>query len=113
MATKAKEKTVKVTGNASGHGFQIGEKITVTLNTGSGCGSGYYNGLSSSGMMYGIYKHDFVETPLTSDEIKKTIDTLQKVYQHGERNMQDSCAFKLEQVRVATEEDKKKYFWGN
>lgn len=28
------------------------------------------------------------------------------VYQHGERNFQDSCAFKLEQVRVATEEDK-------
>ncbi len=35
------------------------------------------------------------------------------VYQNGERNFQDSRAFKLEQVRVATKEDKKKYFWGN
>ncbi len=35
------------------------------------------------------------------------------VYKHGERNMQDASAFKLEQIRIATEEDKKNYFWGN
>ncbi len=34
------------------------------------------------------------------------------VYQHGERNFQDSCAFKMEQIRVATEEDKNEYSWG-
>ena len=35
------------------------------------------------------------------------------VYNHGECNMQDSSAFKLYQVRKATEEDLKKFFWGN
>lgn len=35
------------------------------------------------------------------------------VYKKGERNMQDSRAFKLEQIRFATDSDMKKYFWGN
>jgi len=34
------------------------------------------------------------------------------VYKQGERNMQDSCAFKIEQIRVATKEDLKERFWG-
>ena len=35
------------------------------------------------------------------------------VYKHGERNMQDSYAFKMEQIRIATKEDMKNYLWGN
>lgn len=35
------------------------------------------------------------------------------VYNQGECNMQDAHAFKLDQIKVATEEDKKIYFWGN
>jgi hypothetical protein len=34
------------------------------------------------------------------------------VYNKGERNMQDSSAFKLYQVRRATEEDLRTHFWG-
>ena len=34
------------------------------------------------------------------------------VYQQGCRNMQDSKAFKLDEVRLATEEDKGKFWWG-
>lgn len=34
------------------------------------------------------------------------------VYKQGERNMQDSYAFKLKQIKFATDEDKRKYFWG-
>jgi len=35
------------------------------------------------------------------------------VYNHGERNMQDSGAFKLYQIRSATPEDLAKLNWGN
>jgi hypothetical protein len=35
------------------------------------------------------------------------------VYNHGERNMQDSGAFKLYQIRRATSEDMRKYTWGD
>jgi hypothetical protein len=35
------------------------------------------------------------------------------VYIQGERNMQDSCAFKLDQVKLATKEDIKNNFYGN
>ena len=35
------------------------------------------------------------------------------VYQQGCRNMQDAAAFKVEQVRPATEEDIKRTFWGH
>jgi hypothetical protein len=35
------------------------------------------------------------------------------VYNHGERNMQDSSAFKMFQIRLATKEDMKKYYWGS
>jgi len=35
------------------------------------------------------------------------------VYRHGCRNMQDSAAFKLWQIRRATEEDKLNYYWAN
>ena len=35
------------------------------------------------------------------------------VYNQGERNMQDAHAFKLHQIRVATQEDLKEHFWGN
>lgn len=35
------------------------------------------------------------------------------VYIQGERNMQDSHAFRIHQVRKATEKDKEHYFWGN
>lgn len=35
------------------------------------------------------------------------------VYIQGERNMQDSYAFKLNQIRLATEEDKKNLSWGD
>lgn len=35
------------------------------------------------------------------------------VYIKGCRNMQDSYALKLEQVQIASEKDKEKYFWGN
>lgn len=35
------------------------------------------------------------------------------VYNEGERNMQDSHAFKLDQIRVATEQDIKENFYGN
>jgi len=35
------------------------------------------------------------------------------VYNQGERNMQDSHAFKLDQIRVASEQDMQKLFWGN
>jgi hypothetical protein len=35
------------------------------------------------------------------------------VYNHGECNMQDSGAFKLYQVRKATEEDMKNLTWGD
>lgn len=35
------------------------------------------------------------------------------VYNHGECNMQDAHAFKLDQIRVATPEDMKEQFWGN
>jgi len=35
------------------------------------------------------------------------------VYKKGECNMQDASAFKLNQIRVATKDDLKKYFWGN
>lgn len=34
------------------------------------------------------------------------------VYIEGERNMQDSYAFKLEQIREATSKDLKNYSWG-
>ena len=34
------------------------------------------------------------------------------VYIHGERNMQDSYAFELTNIRLATKEEKKKFFWG-
>lgn len=34
------------------------------------------------------------------------------VYNKGECNMQDSHAFKLYQIRQATEEDKKRFYWG-
>jgi hypothetical protein len=34
------------------------------------------------------------------------------VYNHGERNMQDSSAFEMYQIRRATSEDMKKYTWG-
>ena len=34
------------------------------------------------------------------------------VYNQGECNMQDSHAFRLEQVRLATQEDMDRYFWG-
>jgi hypothetical protein len=34
------------------------------------------------------------------------------VYQKGERSMQDSCAFKMKQIRVATPDDLKKFHWG-
>jgi hypothetical protein len=34
------------------------------------------------------------------------------VYKKGECNMQDSYAFKLKQVRVATDKDLKKEYWG-
>lgn len=35
------------------------------------------------------------------------------VYNRGECNMQDSHAFKLEQIRIATPEDLKKHYWGH
>ena len=35
------------------------------------------------------------------------------VYNQGEINMQDSHAFKLNQIRMATEEDLKNIYWGN
>lgn len=35
------------------------------------------------------------------------------VYAQGERSMQDSCAFNLEQIRVATEDDLKNEYWGS
>lgn len=35
------------------------------------------------------------------------------VYIHGERNMQDSYGFKMENIRPATEEDLKKMSWGH
>lgn len=35
------------------------------------------------------------------------------VYNHGERNMQDSVAFKLYQIRRATSEDMKNLTWGD
>lgn len=35
------------------------------------------------------------------------------VYIQGERNMQDSYAFKLEQIRVATKEDLETMYWGH
>jgi len=35
------------------------------------------------------------------------------VYKHGECNMQDASAFKLDQIRVATPEDMKNHYWGN
>lgn len=35
------------------------------------------------------------------------------VYNEGEHNMQDSHHFELEQVRLATEEDKKRFFAGS
>lgn len=35
------------------------------------------------------------------------------VYSKGNRNMQDSHAFELNQVRGATEEDLTNYYWGN
>lgn len=35
------------------------------------------------------------------------------VYNHGECNMQDASAFKLYQVKRATEKDKKEHYWGN
>jgi len=35
------------------------------------------------------------------------------VYLQGECNMQDSHAFKLDNVQVATKEDLERYFWGN
>jgi len=35
------------------------------------------------------------------------------VYNHGEHNMQDSSAFKLNQIRRATSEDMKNYSWGD
>jgi hypothetical protein len=34
------------------------------------------------------------------------------VYRHGEQNMQDAHAFKLDQIRKATKDDLKKYSWG-
>ena len=34
------------------------------------------------------------------------------VYIKGESNMQDSYSFKLDQIRVATPEDIRDYFWG-
>jgi len=35
------------------------------------------------------------------------------VYIQGESNMQDSYGFKLNQIRVATQEDKKNNYWGS
>ena len=35
------------------------------------------------------------------------------VYKHGECNMQDASAFRMYQIRKATEKDKKDIFWGN
>jgi hypothetical protein len=35
------------------------------------------------------------------------------VYNHGEHNMQDAHAFKLNEVRVATPDEVEKFFWGN
>ena len=35
------------------------------------------------------------------------------VYRQGERNMEDACAFKLEQIRIATDQDLKRYSWGH
>lgn len=35
------------------------------------------------------------------------------VYIQGCKNMQDSYAFELDQIRLATEEDKKNLFYGN
>lgn len=35
------------------------------------------------------------------------------VYKRGECNMQDASAFKLDQLRKASEEDLKNYFWGD
>lgn len=35
------------------------------------------------------------------------------VYIKGERNMQDSYAFKLNQIRVATSKDLNKLYWGH
>lgn len=35
------------------------------------------------------------------------------VYKKGECNMQDAVVLKIEQIRVATPEDLKKYIWGN
>ena len=35
------------------------------------------------------------------------------VYNEGERNMQDSHAFRIHQVHLATEKDKEEYYWGN
>jgi hypothetical protein len=34
------------------------------------------------------------------------------VYKEGERNMQDSFAFKIAQIRVATDEDLENFYWG-
>ena len=35
------------------------------------------------------------------------------VYKQGECNMQDSYAFKMDQIRIATPEDMKEQIWGN
>lgn len=35
------------------------------------------------------------------------------VYRRGERNMQDSYAFKMKQIRVATKEDLDNKYWGD
>ena len=35
------------------------------------------------------------------------------VYIRGERNMQDSYAFKMDQIRIATDEDLKNHSWGS
>jgi hypothetical protein len=35
------------------------------------------------------------------------------VYNHGECNMQDSHAFDVAEIRLASEEDKEKCYWGN
>lgn len=34
------------------------------------------------------------------------------VYNEGECNMQDSHAFKMEMIRLASAEDEKRFFWG-
>ena len=67
------------------------------------------------------------ETPIVAtfgwnDALKKPFELLYEfgyytqygcvVYKKGECNMQDSAAFKIEQIRVATPEDLKERVWG-